>query len=172
VKGLRKTAVVIAAVWLAAVSARAQQALVEGKWWKRPRIAQALALTPQQTTELEQIFAKSKPKLIDLKADLEKKQFEYQQEMSAEKVDRKQIEATIAAREQARARLQTELSLMELDMKQVLTPDQREKAQQLRAEIGERLREKRRALREADTDADLPAPRNARPAPTTSPVKP
>ena len=89
---------------------------------------QALGLTPAQTAELEKIFAKSRPKLIDLKADLEKKQFAYEQAMSADKVDRADVEAKIEAREQARAKLQKELALMELDMKQVLTPEQREKA--------------------------------------------
>ena len=36
---------------------------------------------------------------------------------------------------------------MEIDMKQVLTPEQREKAMQLREEIRQRLIERRRAAR-------------------------
>ena len=150
-----------AALGLAASTLSAQQALADGKWWKRPRIVQALGLTPQQTSELEKIFAKSRPKLIDLKADLEKKQFAYQQAMGAEKVDRKDVESKIEAREQARARLQTELSLMELDMKQVLTPEQREKAQELRAELRQKLQQRRRMMRD-DFDEDAPAPGGAR----------
>ena len=42
-------------------TALAQQGLGEGKWWKRPRVVQALALTSAQTSELEKIFAKSRP---------------------------------------------------------------------------------------------------------------
>ena len=149
-----------AALWLAAGTTLAQQGIAEGKWWKRPRIAQALALTPAQTAELEKIFARSRPKLIDLKADLEKKQFEYEQAMMAEKADRKVVEATIEAREQSRANLQKELALMELDMRQVLTPEQREKAQALRAEVRQRLMQRRRQLREGAESGDaLPPPR-------------
>jgi Spy/CpxP family protein refolding chaperone len=155
---VKKLAAVVAALWFVAGAATGQQALADGKWWKRPRIVQALGLTPQQSSELEKIFAKSRPTLIDLKADLEKKQFAYEQAMGAEKVDRQQVGAAIEAREQSRARLQKELSLMELDMKQVLTPEQREKAQELRAEFRQRLQERRRALREGDP-LDDPAPR-------------
>jgi Spy/CpxP family protein refolding chaperone len=146
---VKKTTLLIAALTFAAAAAFGQQTLAEGKWWKRPRIAQALQLTPAQASELEKIFAKSRPKLIDLKADLEKKQFAYEQAMGADKVDRQDVAAKIEAREQARANLQKELSLMELDMKQVLTPEQREKAVQLRQEVREKQIERRRALRGA-----------------------
>lgn len=160
------------ALLLSAGAAFAQPALIEGKWWKRPRIAQALALTPAQTAELEKIFAAHKPKLIDLKADLEKKQFEYEQAMTAEKPDRKKVEASVEAREQARARLQTELSLMELDMRQVLTPEQREKAQQLRAQVRERMLERRRQWRQGGGGEDgAPPPRpGARRGPSATPT--
>ena len=98
----KRIALTLAAAVLLVCSALAQQGLGDGKWWKRPRVVQALELTPAQTSELEKIFAKSRPKLIDLKADLEKKQFAYEQAMSADKVDRADVEARIAAREQAR----------------------------------------------------------------------
>jgi Spy/CpxP family protein refolding chaperone len=156
-----KRLLVVLAALLFAASARAQ---VEGKWWKRPRIVQALGLTTEQTAELEKIFAKSRPKIIDLKADLEKKQFAYQQAMTADKVDRKEVAGLIEAREQARAQLQKELSLMELDMRQVLTPEQREKAEALRAELRQRLQDRRRALRDVESeDEAAPAPRSASP---------
>jgi Spy/CpxP family protein refolding chaperone len=155
---VRKLVVAVTAIWLSASALLGQQGLAEGKWWKRPRIVQALGLTPAQTSELEKIFAKSRPKLIDLKADFEKKQFAYDQAMGAEKVDRAQVAAAIEAREQARANLQKELALMELDMKQVLTPEQREKAQELRAQLRQRLQDRRRQLRDGgDLDVD-PAP--------------
>jgi len=168
-----KRLVIVLAALLFTASAHAQ----DGKWWKRPRIAQALGLTPQQSTELEKIFAKSRPKIIDLKADLEKKQFAYQEAMTAEKVDRKEVEALIEAREQARAQLQKELSLMELDMRQVLTPEQREKAEALRAQLRQRLEDRRRALRSAEAEDDTApppaqAPRNAAPRKGSPPPNP
>ncbi len=166
----RRLGVALALV-LSAGAALAQPAMIEGKWWKRPRIAQALGLTAAQTAELEKIFAAHKPQLIDLKADLEKKQFDYEQAMTAENPDRKKVEASVEAREQARARLQTRLSLMELDMRQVLTPEHREKAQQLRAEVRERLLQRRRQWRQgggADDGAPPPRP-GARRNPSATP---
>ena len=139
---------------LAAPDARGQA--LDGKWWKRPRVAQELAITPDQDAELEKIFARTKPKLIDLRADLEKKQFDYEQSMQAESIDRKTIEGKIEAREESRARLQKELALMELDMKQVLKPDQRERLERLKEEAKQRLQERRRRLRESEPE-DRPA---------------
>jgi Spy/CpxP family protein refolding chaperone len=132
------------------------QGLAEGKWWKRPRIAQTLQLTSEQDEQLEKIFAKSKPRLIDLRADLEKKQFDYELSMQGETVDRKAVEAKIEAREEARARLQKELALMELDMKQVLKPEQRERLTRLREENRQRLQERRRRYRDGESDAPPP----------------
>ncbi len=146
-KSVKRSSLAIAALLLVLGPALGQQGLGDGKWWKRPRAVQALGLTAAQSSELEKIFAKSRPKLIDLKADLEKKQFAYDQAMSADRVDRQEVEAKIEAREQARARLQKELSLMELDMRQVLTPEQREKVSQFREEKRQRWMERRKALR-------------------------
>jgi Spy/CpxP family protein refolding chaperone len=129
------------------------QGIADGKWWKRPRIAQELALSSDQEAQLEKIFAHSKPRLIDLRADLEKKQFDYEQAMQADATDRKAVEAKIEAREEARARLQKELALMELDMKQVLKPEQRERLMRLREEGRQRAMERRRRYREGDPDA-------------------
>lgn len=147
---MRPLAVVLG-VFLAATALG--QGVADGKWWKRPRIAQELALTSEQEAELEKIFARSKPHLIDLRADLEKKQFDYDQTMQAESVDRKTVESKIEAREEARTRLQKELASMELDMKQVLKPDQRERLMRLREEGRQKAMERRRRYREGDPDA-------------------
>ena len=147
-----------AALILIAAAASAQAA-AEGKWWKRPRIASELQLSADQGDQLEKIFARVKPKLIDLRADLQKKQFAYDQAMSAEKSDRKEVEALIEAREQARSALQKELALMELDMKQVLRPDQREKLARMRENARQMRQERRRRTRDASpSDEDLVAP--------------
>ena len=154
---MKRSTLAFASLVLIVGTAVAQQGLGEGKWWKRPRIVQALALTSTQSSELEKIFAKSRPKLIDLKADLEKKQFAYEQAMGADKVDRADVEAKIEAREQARAKLQKELALMELDMKQVLTPEQREKVMQFREENRQKMIERRKAMRNgAQAQQDTP----------------
>lgn len=155
---------VAALLLLSAAAALAQAPAIEGKWWKRPRIAEALQLSADQVDSLEKIFARVKPKLIDLRADLEKKQFAYQQAMQSDKSDRKTVEGLIEAREQARSALQKELALMELDMKQVLRPEQREKLARMRENAQMLLKERRRRLRDAaPSDDEL---LEAAPAPT------
>ena len=130
------------------------QGPAEGKWWKRPRIAKQLDLSADQVGQLEKIFAVSKPKLIDLRADFEKKQFEYDQAMQNDDVNREALEAKIEAREQARAALQKELALMELDMKKVLTPAQREKLAEMRERARALVQERRRRMRDSAIQGD------------------
>ena len=139
-----------AVLLLVHASALFAQGPAEGKWWKRPRIAKQLDLSADQVAQLEKIFAGSKPKLIDLRAEFEKKQFDYDQSMQSDDVDRKQLEAKIEAREQARAALQKELALMELDMKKVLNPEQREKLVQMREKARVMVQERRRHMRDSD----------------------
>jgi Spy/CpxP family protein refolding chaperone len=131
------------------------QGPAEGKWWKRPRIAKQLDLSADQVAQLEKIFARSKPKLIDLRADFEKKQFDYDQAMQNDDVDRDTLEAKIEAREQARAALQKELALMELDMKKILNPEQREKLVEMREKARALVQERRRRMRDSAVDDGL-----------------
>ena len=129
------------------------QGPAEGKWWKRPRVARQLGLSADQVAQLEKIFARSKPRLIDLRAEFEKKRFDYDQAMQSDDVDREVLESKIEAREQARAALQTELALMELDMKKVLTPEQREKLVEMRERARALVQERRRRMRDSARDA-------------------
>ena len=125
------------------------QFVPDGKWWKRPRIAAAIELTPEQEKQLDQIFAHNRPKLIDLKADLDKKNFEFEQAMEAgDTTDRKIVAARIEANEEARAKLQKELALMVLDMKHVMKPEQWDRLIRMQQEIRERMQEKRQEQRE------------------------
>ena len=121
---MRKLAVALVFAGLAAAApSAASPDLPDGKWWKRPRIAAAVGLTADQTREIEAIFSKARPQLIDRKADLEKKQGELEDAVEAN-ADRKTIAARVEQVEDARAELQKARILMVLDMKQVLRPEQ------------------------------------------------
>ena len=72
--------------------------------------------------------------------------------MQGDDVDRKELEAKIEAREQARAALQKELALMELDMKKVLSPEQREKLVEMREKARALVQERRRHMRDSALD--------------------
>jgi Spy/CpxP family protein refolding chaperone len=133
----------------------------DGKWWKNPRVAAELDLSPDQSTEIEKVFVRSRSKLIDLKADLEKKQLDLQVAMDDKTADRSAVEKKIEAVENARAALQKTRALMILDMKQVLKPDQWERLVQKQQERRERMQERRRIMQEEG--ARPPRPQDRRP---------
>lgn len=145
-------ALALAAFLAAPLSA---QFVPDGKWWKRPRIAAAIELTTDQEKQLDQIFNRTRPKLIDLKAEVEKREFEFQTAMEeGSAVDRKLITARIEAREEARAKLQKELVVMVLDMRQVLHKEQWERLTRMQQE----LRERRREMKEDERGLGLRPP--------------
>jgi Spy/CpxP family protein refolding chaperone len=126
---------------LAAGSLAAQADMPEGKWWKKPRIAREIGLTDDQSRRIEDIFVRSRPKLIDLKADLEKKQFDLQTAME-NNAPRPDVEKKLDAVENARKDLQKTRVLMLLDIKNELKPDQWEKLRQMREDARERRQAK------------------------------
>jgi len=136
---------------------------LDGKWWKHPRVTQELNLTPEQSSEIEKIFVKSRPKLIDLRADLEKKQLALQVAMEDKTADRAAVEKKIEEVETARASLQKTRAMMLLDMKQVLKPDQWEKLLSKQEERRERMQERRQRMREGGPGA-APPPAARRPS--------
>lgn len=133
----------------------------DGKWWKRPRLAALINLTPEQSRDIEKIFVRSRTRLIDLKADLEKKQVALQSSMEDQGVERRTVEKQIEAVENARAELQKTRAVMILDMKQVLRPDQWERLLRLQDDV----RERRLMRKEGRGDGYEANPRPLQPRP-------
>jgi Spy/CpxP family protein refolding chaperone len=125
--------------------------LPEGKWWKRPRLAAEINLTDDQSREIESIFSRARPELIDRKAELEKKQGELQDALDAN-ADRRTISTRIEAVENARAGLQKARILMVLDMKQVLKPEQWERLVRMREKLRGRRMDRLDRFRERRMD--------------------
>jgi Spy/CpxP family protein refolding chaperone len=152
------------AALFAAPAARAQ--MPDGKWWKNPRMTADLNLTAEQSDEIEKIFVRSRVKLIDLKADLEKKQLDLQEAMQDKTANRAAVEKKIESVENARATLQKTRALMILDMKQVLKPEQwdrlLQKTMERREMMRERMQEQRRMMREEGPPPQS-RPQNPRP---------
>jgi Spy/CpxP family protein refolding chaperone len=124
------------------VPATAQAAdLPEGKWWKHPRVAAEINLTSDQVRVIEDIFARARPKLIDGKGELEKRQGDLQDAIESN-ADRRDISAKIEAVEAARTELQKTRILMVLDMKQALKPEQWERLVRMRQEFRQQRRER------------------------------
>jgi Spy/CpxP family protein refolding chaperone len=115
----------------------------DGKWWKNSRLAEEIGLTSEQGDKIEKVFVRSRPVLIDLRADLEKKQFFLQQAMEERSAPREDLEAKMEAVEDARAALQKARQRMLLDIRQVLKPEQWQKLVQRRQEMRARVQEQR-----------------------------
>ena len=160
-RALLAAAPCLALAALALASAAPAAEMPEGKWWKNPRVTAELALTEEQTAEIEKVFLRSRPKLIDLRADLEKKEIDLQIAMDDKAADRAAVEKRIEAVENSRAALQKTRALMILDMKQVLKPDQWERLVQMQRQWRERMQERRRMYREEGHPG--PGPRSHRP---------
>ena len=161
---MRKIVPAAALAALIALSAAGVAQMPDGKWWKNPNVTGDLNLTPEQSAEIEKIFVRSRPKLIDLRAELEKKQFDLQTAMEDKTADRAAVEKKIEAVETARAALQKTRALMILDMKQLLKPEQWErlvqKQQERRDRMQERIQERRQMMRENQR----PAPQSRQPS--------
>jgi Spy/CpxP family protein refolding chaperone len=155
--------ILCAAAFAACLAAPAVRAagMPDGKWWKNPRVEADLGLSPEQSAEIEKIFVRSRSTLIDLKADLEKKQLDLQVAMDDKTANRSAVEKKIEAVENARASLQKTRALMILDMKQVLKPEQWERLVQKQQERREQMRERRGRMQE--DGARPPRPPGRRP---------
>ena len=115
--------------------------LPEGKWWKNPRVVAEINLTPDQVREIEDVFARARPKLIGGRGDLEKRQGDLQEAIESN-ADRRDIAAKVEAVEKARAELQKTRILMVLDMKQTLKPEQWERLVRMHQEFRRERRER------------------------------
>jgi Spy/CpxP family protein refolding chaperone len=161
----------MAALVLAAMAAPLAAAdLPDGKWWKRPRLAHEIGLTADQQQQIEKIFVHSRTKLIDLRADLEKKQLGLQELMEDRGADRRDVEKKIESVENARAELQKARALMILDMKQVLKPEQWDRLLRRREEMIERRQEMRERMREEGASPPGPGRPGPRPQPERRPA--
>jgi Spy/CpxP family protein refolding chaperone len=125
-----------------AATASAVPDLPDGKWWKRPRVAEEINLSREQEGRIEAIFIRARPILIDRKANLEKKQGELQDALDDANADRRAIAERVDAVENARAELQKARILMVLDMKQVLNPEQWERLLRMQQEMRRDRRER------------------------------
>ena len=103
-----------------------------GKFWRRDKVRHRLKLTDDEIERLEDVLARNRQPLEDMEADVKKKRAA----LDALLGDDRTAEATILAQvdqiEQARARLGKARVAMLLEMRRVLTPEQRRQLVQLR----------------------------------------
>ena len=95
-----------------------------GKWWQNSDIAKKLQLSDGQIGQLDQTFYDHKMKLIDYGAAMEKEDLKLQTLLDADVPNEGEVEAQVDQVLQARGKLEREYTMMNLDLRKVLSLDQ------------------------------------------------
>lgn len=128
--------VLVFGVLLLAPPAPAQMPEVPpGKWWKRPKVIERLALSAEQQERMEEIFRKNRRAFIDLKADVERRQLDLEELLTRKGTDPRRISDATDALEQARGRLGKQRTMMIVEMKGVMNEEQWKKILDARDQV-------------------------------------
>lgn len=92
-----------------------------GEWWKNSDVAKKLQLSDAQVTKLNQIFYDHRLKLIDYKAAMEKEDLRLQNLLDQDKPEEKEVSTQVDQVLAARGKLEREFTMMNLDLREVLT---------------------------------------------------
>jgi Spy/CpxP family protein refolding chaperone len=107
------------------------QDMAGGKWWKDPDIATELNLTSQDVKKLDNLFVKSRRRMIELKNRVEKEQFEYQTLIESKNLDEAAVNRQLERLEKARTDLNAERSRFVLGVRKILGRDRFQRLQQI-----------------------------------------
>ena len=96
------------------------QEMPYGKWWRIPRVAKQLDLTDEEKAKLDEKFVESRRKLIDLKSNVEREQFELDNLLDGESLDEGTVMDQFKKLEQARTDLSAERFSFLIEVRRVL----------------------------------------------------
>ncbi len=142
-----------------------------GKWWQNSEIAKKLQLGDGQISQLDQTFYDHKLKLIDYGADMEKQDLKLQVLLDADVPNEGQVEAQVDQVLAARGKLEREFTMMNLDLRKVLSLDQWRQLKSIRGQNGaggERIFF-RKMLPPGAAPSTMPVPPDARAFPDPPP---
>jgi Spy/CpxP family protein refolding chaperone len=105
-----------------------------GKWWQNPEIASKLQLTDAQVKQLNQVFYDHKLKLIDYGAEMEKQDLKLQTLLDADQPDEAQVSSQVDQVLAARGQLEREYTMMNLNLRKVLSLPQWKQLKALRGD--------------------------------------
>ena len=107
-----------------------------GKWWQNSDVAKKLQLSDGQISQLDQTFYDHKLKLIDYGAEMEKQDLKLQTLLDADVPNEGQVEAQVDQVLSARGRLEREFTMMNLDLRKVLSLAQWRQLKAVRGQTG------------------------------------
>jgi Spy/CpxP family protein refolding chaperone len=107
-----------------------------GKWWQNPDIVSKLQLNDGQISQLNQVFYDHKVKLIDYGAEMEKQDLKLQTLLDADQPDEGQVGSQVDQVLAARGKLEREFTMMNLNLRKVLTLEQWRQLKAVRGDAG------------------------------------
>ena len=121
---LRNTfSIILLIIFLMAPLIAAGQDVPAGKWWYNPKIQKNLGLSKNEVDTLDQLFAKSRRKLIKLKSEVENEQFELDQLLGQKNVNDAKVKKQFQKLEKARNKLANERLQFVIGVRNLLGPD-------------------------------------------------
>jgi Spy/CpxP family protein refolding chaperone len=125
------------AMILAAALASAQPMGVPmGRWWERPKVAEQIGLTQEQTQKLEAVTLDEAKAMVDLKGAVQKAEIDLRAAADLEPFQPEKVRDAFRVVQQARTRLETQRFEMLLKVRGILSADQWHKLRELVRERG------------------------------------
>src|SRR5262245_54815619 len=149
---LRLTLVIILGIEMAGYAQMRVPGFPPGTWWKDRRIVEELRLTQDQQGKIEAIWMEHRRRLIDEKAELDKRQLDLSDVLSKEQVDEAAAMKAFEQVQTARAALERTTFGMRIRTKNVLSLEQQQKLE----EIAEKTRRERQAGSAAPKPSNTP----------------
>jgi len=107
-----------------------------GEWWRDSKLAKKLQLSDEQISKLNQIFFDHRIKLIDYGATMEKEDLKLQNFLDADDPNEGQVGTQVDQVLAARGKLEREYTMMNLDLRKVLSVAQWRQLKSIREERG------------------------------------
>jgi Spy/CpxP family protein refolding chaperone len=101
-----------------------EQPAASGKWWTKPSVVQSLGLTEEQQKRIDEIFQRSRLRLIDLSASVQKEEAILEPLLGSDHPEEAKVVLQIDRIAQARAELEKANARMLLAFRGVLTLEQ------------------------------------------------
>ena len=107
-----------------------------GKWWENADTVQKLQLSDSQIAQLNQVFYDHKLKLIDYGAAMAKEDLKLQNLLDADQPNESQVSTQVDQVLAARGKLEREYTMMNLDLRKVLSVEQWRQLKTIRGGAG------------------------------------
>lgn len=105
-------------------------------WWSRPEIRRDLRLTNEQQREIQATVKQYRPRLIDIRAEVNKAEIDLQAQFDHDPVDTAKANQAIEQLIAARSSLTRTLSQLSLKLRALLTEQQWQQLQHMRPPPG------------------------------------